>query len=310
MTGGVRALDPAPLVAVAAAIGLFIWLVIIEPSALSYSGVSLVLIGSVPLVFAAVGQMIVIALGDIDLGTGYAIGLVNVVVALIMTHNELVGWVLLAAFVVGYGMIGLLVAWRGIPAIIVTLGAGFVWLGISLIVAPTPAGSAPAWLGGLMALNPPGIPMPLGAALLVMVVGGTLVTFSRPGLLLRAVGSHRGAVRDFGGHPRRVRVLAYMVVGVCMVAGGLSLTGITDTGSSSGVSQYTLLAIAAVILGGGQFSGGKAPVVGVVCGAIALSLVASVMSVVSIPSSLQTGVEGVILVAAVLGQRLVVLRRP
>lgn len=304
-----RHFDPAPLVAMAAAVALYAWLTAIEPGALSYSGISLVLTGAVPLIFAAVGQMIVISLGDIDLGTGYGIGLVNVIAAVTMTRNSLLGWALLLAMVIGYGIIGLLVAWRGLPAIIVTLGASFIWLGIGLIIAPTPAGSSPGWLTRVMALNPPAIPLPIVVMLIVMVLGGAIITLSRSGVLLRATGSNRASVRVYGGSVLRVRVGAYLAAGVCVVLGGLSLTGITGTGSVDGSSDYTLLAIAGVILGGAEFKGGKAPVVGVVCGAIALSLVTSVMGVLNVSSSLQTGIEGLVLVAAILGRRLVLWRR-
>ena len=304
-----RLLDPAPFVAVGAAVGLYAWLTALEPGALSYSGVALVLTGAIPLIFAAVGQMVVISLGDIDLGTGYGIGLVNSIAAITMLHNALLGWSLLLTVILGYGVIGLLVAWRGLPAIIVTLGGSFIWLGIGLIIAPTPAGSSPAWLTHLMALSPPGVPFPIVVSVIVMVLGGGIVTMTRAGVLLRAAGSNRGAVRVYGGNLVRVKIAAYLVAGVCVVLGGLSLTGITGTGSVTGSSDYTLLAIAGVILGGGEFRGGKAPVVGVVCGAIALSLVTSVMGVLNVSSSLQTGIEGLVLVAAILARRFVLWRR-
>lgn len=304
-----RLLDPAPLVAIVATVGLYGWLTAIEPGALSYSGIALELTSAIPLVFAAVGQMIVISLGDIDLGTGYGIGLVNVIAAITMQHDALAGWLLVVAVVVGYGIIGFLVARRGLPAIIVTLGASFIWLGVGLLIAPTPAGSSPGWLSRLMALNPPGLPFPIVVSLIVMGIGGTIVTMSRAGVLLRAAGSNRGAVRVYGGNLIRIRVAGYLVAGLCVVLGGLSLTGLTGTGSVTGSSDYTLLAIAGVILGGGEFRGGKAPVVGVVCGALALALVTSVMGVLNVSSSFQTGIEGLVLVAALLVRRIVNWRR-
>ena len=44
---------------------------------------------------------------------------------------------------------------RRLPAIVVTLGMSFIWLGIALIVLPTPGGEAPDWLGSLMTMKPP-----------------------------------------------------------------------------------------------------------------------------------------------------------
>jgi len=254
-------------------------------------------------VFAALSQMIIIALGDIDLGNGYAVGLVNVVVALTLRTNGIVGWLLLVGVVVGYGIIGLLVAWRGLPAIIVTLGASFVWLGVGLTIAPDPGGAAPGWLAVVYGWHPPGVPLPALVCLVAIVLGGWLASYSRGGLALRAAGSNRKAVENFGRKTARIRVSAYMAAGCCVVLAGLSVTGLTGSGDPTASSSYTLLAIGAVILGGGDFRGGKAPVVGVVFGAIAISLVSSVLGVVNISSNLQDAAEGVVLVVAILSRR-------
>lgn len=300
-----RFVDPGPLVAVAAAVGLYVWLAVIEPDAASYMGLSLVLSGAVPLVFAALGQMIVIGLGDIDLGNGYAVGLVNVLVAVTLERNGIVGCLLLVAFVVAYGIVGVLVAWRGLPAIIVTLGASFLWLGIGLQIAPTPAGTAPHWLAVVYAWNPPGVPLPVLISLVALLVGGWLASYSRAGLALRAAGSNRSAVENFGRRITRIRVIAYMAAGCCIVLAGLAVTGLTNSGGATASSSYTLLGVAAVILGGGEFRGGKAPVVGVVFGAIAISLVSSVLALVNVSSNLQDAAEGLVLVIAILSRRLV-----
>lgn len=296
--------DRGPLLAVGAAIALYIWLSVLEPDALSYNGLSLTLSTTMPLIFVALSQMIFISLGDLDLGNGYSVGLANVVGALILPRHPWLGLGALALIVVAYAGMGALVQWRALPAIIVTLGASFVWLGLSLIVAPSPGGSSPGWLTSAANWNPPGLPLPLLVALVVAIAGTLVVVRTRPGVILRATGSNPAAARAYGISIGTVRVLAYTAAGLAVVIGGLLLTGLTQSGDANASGDFTLLSVAAVILGGGEFRGGRTPVIGAVFGALALSLVSPVLSALNVPSNYQTGAVGVVLVLVIAGRRL------
>lgn len=70
-----------------------------------------------------------------------------------------------------------------------------------------------------------------------------------------------------------------------------------------------LLAIAGVILGGASFAGGKMSALGIVCGALVLSMVGSILAQLNITSNLQTAVEGVVLLVAIAGRRVLSRRR-
>jgi ribose/xylose/arabinose/galactoside ABC-type transport system permease subunit len=297
-------IDRGPMLAVAAAVGLYAWLSVLEPDALSYQGLTLTLSSTMPLLFVAISQMILISLGDLDLGNGYSVGLANVICALILPRHELLGIGALALIVLAYAGMGALVQWRSLPAIIVTLGASFVWLGLALLVAPSPGGSSPGWLTSITSWNPPLIPLPLLISLLVAVLGTLFVVRLRPGVMLRAAGSNPGAARAFGIPVGTVRVLAYAAAGLAIVIGGLLLTGITQSGDPNASGDFTLMSVAAVILGSGEFRGGRTPVVGVVFGALALTLVSPVLSVLHVPSNYQTGAVGVVLVLVIAGRRL------
>lgn len=302
--GALAALDRGPLLAILAAVGLYIWLSFLEPDALSYNGFNLSLSSAIPLLFTTVAEMLVISLGDLDLGAGYALGLTNSLSAYVLSGHELLGLGALALLVVAYALMGALVQWRYLPAIIVTLGASFIWLGIGLIVAPTPGGASPSWLTTVSNWSPPWVPFPILVAVVVAAIGTVVVVRLRSGVALRAVGSNSSAARFFGVSVMRVRVTAYTLAGLSIVIGGLLLTGMTQSGDPTSSANYTLLAVAAVILGGGEFRGGKASVIGAVCGAFALSLVTSVLSVLNVASSLQTGAEGVVLIVVIAGRRL------
>jgi ribose transport system permease protein len=297
-------IDRGPLLAVAAAIGLYAWLSVLEPDALSYQGFTLTLATTMPLMFVAISQLILVSLGDLDLGNGYSLGLANVVSAIILPKHALIGFGALALIVVAYAGMGALVQWRSLPAIIVTLGASFVWLGLALLVAPSPGGSSPAWLTSLANWNPPLIPLPLLVALVVAVLGTLVVVRLRAGVMLRAAGSNPAAARSFGISIGTVRVLAYTAAGLAIVIGGLLLTGLTQSGDPNASGDFTLMSVAAVILGGAEFRGGRTPVVGAVFGALALTLVSPLLSALSVPSNYQTGAVGVVLVLVIAGRRL------
>jgi ribose transport system ATP-binding protein len=109
-------------------------------------GVELLLSGAAPLIFLTVGQMFIIGLGHIDLGIGAFMGLINVISATVLTENPLLGWMVMIGLVALYGCMGLIVYYRNIPAIIMTLGASFVWLGVAITLLPAPGVAAPEWL--------------------------------------------------------------------------------------------------------------------------------------------------------------------
>ena len=90
--------------------------------------------------------MFVVGGSEIDLGVGAFAGLVNVVSATCSSTRPALGVLSAGRRPVAYGALGALIQLRKIPAIVVTLGASFIWSGIAYTLQPTPGGSSPAWL--------------------------------------------------------------------------------------------------------------------------------------------------------------------
>jgi len=290
-----------PVIALAA---IYIWIVILQSDAFSYNGITLLISSTVPLMFATVAQMLVIMLGDIDLGIGAYIGLVNVVAARYLSSQAGLGVLLLLALIAGYAVLGALIQLRRIPSIVATLGASFVWLGLALLILPTPGGSVPGWLSSLWSSTPPVVPLPLLIAAIVAVSGWLLVRRLPYGVVLRGAGANPEAVKRAGWSMLRIRMTAYALAGVFGVLAGLATTALTASGDANASSGLTLLSVAAVILGGGEFSGGIANAIGGVVGAIAIALVGSLLSLLNVSSDYQTGVQGAILLAVLAGRAL------
>lgn len=293
------AADSLPFIALAA---IFAWSVALQPQALSITGVSLLFSSAIPLVLASMSQMFIIALGDIDLGTGYAVGLANVIGARYLASSPPLAIVLFAALILGYMAAGALVQLRRIPSIIVTLGASFIWLGAALLILNIPGGTSPGWLSAVFNWAPPLLPVPLLYAAVVAAVAYAIVFRTTFGIVLRGAGSNAQAVARAGWSMLTIRVLAYGMAGLFGVFAGLALTGLTSSGDANASANYTLLAIASVILGGGDFAGGKVAPIGGVVGALAISLVGSLLALLNVSSDFQSAVQGIILVVVLAGR--------
>jgi ribose transport system permease protein len=287
------------VIASLALLALIVWAATLNERVLSYLGLSLLLQSSIVLVFAACSAAFVILIGDIDLGIGNFIGLANVVAAVHLAPRPVIGVLLLVAMIAAYGALALLIEVVQIPAIVATLGAAFVWFGLATLVLPQPGGAAPGWLSTLLQSRPPLLPVAIWVALVTAVVFHVLLFHTRTGLDLRALGSHRANLVRTGVSALRLRIIAYLIAGLLGVLAGIALTGITGGGNATGTAQYTLLAVGGVILGGGEFSGGRISVVGAVLGALSLAMVGSVVSLVGLSSVWQSAVVGVVLIVIV-----------
>jgi ribose transport system permease protein len=273
-----------------------------QPQILSVSGMTIMLTSAVPLVLAAQAQMLLMSVGDIDLGIGALVGLVTVIAATLLNQSPVLGLAALAAIVGIYGLLALVIQLRNVPSIIATLGMSFVWLGIGLLLLPTPGGEVPAWLGAIGSWRPSWIPGPLviiGAATLLVYI---LTHRTRAGVRMRALGSNAEALRKAGWSLSRTRVATYMFAAVLIIAAGLLLASQTRSGDINSSSNYTLVTIAAVILGGGSFAGGQAVPVGTAYGTVTLGLITVLLSLMSFSSNLQSAAQGAIVLAVLAGR--------
>jgi ribose transport system ATP-binding protein len=251
-----------------------------------------------PLVLAAVAEMMIISVSDIDLGIGAFMGLINAVSATWLVTHPALGALALVGFFVLYVFQGVLVAVRRVPAIIVTLGGSFIWLGLGLIVLPTPGGVSPSWLTSVGAANW-AFPEPLVISIVVAVLGALLFFRTRLGVRIRAVGNNSDsyAIRERSNFAAvRERVIAWSIAGVVAILAGLSVTALTSSADPSASQPDTLLAIAAVIVGGGEFVGGFVEPVGAILGALLFSLLEAYLALTSINVNYTSLVEGGVLI--------------
>ena len=132
-----RALPAVSLAAVLIAI------FILNDRAMSYRGLDLMLKYAVPIAFATIAQMFILTVNDLDLSIGAFVGLVACIAGTWLVDQPLLCLLILAGCIASYAAVGALIHVRRLPSIVVTLGMSFVWLGIAVILMPTPGGTVP-----------------------------------------------------------------------------------------------------------------------------------------------------------------------
>jgi len=281
----------------------------LNPRAISYLGFSLMLNLAIPIALATIAQMFVITINELDLSIGTFVGFVGCVTATWLRDDPLIGILVLMAAIAVYAGLGALIHLRNLPSIVVTLGMSFVWQGLSILLLPKPGGKAPDWLLALMGFKPPFVPFPIVAALIIGLVVHFGLMRSAYGTVLRGAGGNPQAIGRAGWSLLRTKVVMFAMTGLFGVFSGIALIGITTSADANIGNGYTLLSIAGVILGGGEFVGGRVSPIGAVIGALTLALAAgSLLTFMHIPPDWQVAANGVILIL-VLAARAFISRR-
>jgi ribose transport system permease protein len=299
-------------------LGFFVLLLVftkaIQPTYGS-AGIQFLATSVLPLALAAVAQAVVVIGGGIDLSVGSMMALTSVISARLMMGQAdsvsvaVVLGVLVLGVVLGTINGGLVVLTR-VPDIVVTLAMSFIWAGCALLVLERPGGGSAKWLRDLV-VGPLGnewIPKALIALIVVVAVIWIPVRRSRVGLSVYAIGSNQLAAFRSGVPVGRTKVVAYALTGLFSALAGLSLTASTGIGSPV-PGPYTLMSVAAVVLGGVSLAGGRGGIVGPIVAVVILQLMRTDMTFLSINTDLATVAQGIILIGVVMIGTLIQIRR-
>ncbi|HSG54113.1 MAG TPA: ABC transporter permease, partial [Paracoccaceae bacterium] len=244
---------------------------------------------------------------DLDLSMGSFVSFVACVTATWLVDAPLIGALMLLAAILVYAALGMVIAWRGLPAIVVTLGMSFVWAGLAVLVLPTPGGTAPQWVAALMGQRPALMPMGIAGSLIIAAIAHLLIMRSSFGVLIRGVGGNERSVARAGWSVLWARGMAYATAATFAVASGITLVGLMTSADANIALRYTLLSIAGVILGGGEFTGGRVSAIGAVVGALTLLIAGSFLTFLKVSPDWQIGAQGLILIG-ILALRLGLVR--
>jgi ribose transport system permease protein len=241
--------------------------------------------------------------GGVDLSVGPAAGLIAIVVATIMVPRgfnspaQVIPAAILMGGVVG-AINGLLIAYGRIPPIIATLGTYLIYAGISTQILPSPGGTVPAWLHGLMGRMGP-VPSVWVVYVSIAVIWLALMaTGFRRGLF--AVGGNDRAAFTAGVDVSAVRFCAYTLSGALAGLAGLVLVAVLGGADATTGPPYTLVAVAGAALGGVSLTGGRGGLLGPVAGGAVLFLIQNLLSFVHVSPFVLDMVYGVVLLLAIM----------
>lgn len=253
----------------------------------------------------AFGMTYVIISDGIDLSVGATIALSGVMAATFAHPGEhaLIVPILVA---VGVGLLiglvnGVLVAYTGIPAFIVTLGIQQAVRGGAFLLTD---GFSVIDLSDNFKFIGQGylaeIPFPVYLLLICGVIAYVCLHRTKFGRYIYAVGGNENAAKVSGINVAKIRVLVYVISGVCAAIVGLILTSRTNSANPNAAEGYELDAIAAAVIGGTSMSGGKGLILGTFTGALIIGIMNNGLDLFNISSYAQQVVKGIIIVLAVL----------
>ena len=258
--------------------------------------------------FAALGMTCVIIGGGIDLSVGSVVALISVVVAQLLTKTNNAAVAVIGAVVVGalIGLVnGALITKLKVLPFIVTLGALLFFRGAAEGLGNNAIVSAPdSVLRGLLAKLDNGSQwqiVPIGAWLLLIsaVAVSVMLTRTRFGRHIVAVGSNENAARLCGVNVVRVKLLMYVLVGVFTAFAGIMQFSRLRVGDPTGANGLELDVIAAVVIGGASLSGGQGSIAGTLLGALIMTTINDGCTQVDLPNWVQKMVTGMIIIVAV-----------
>ena len=242
--------------------------------------------------------------GGIDISIAPSMILVNIVIVADLLPHGLTSPAVVVPICLGIGagvglVNGLLIAVFRFQPVVATLCANFILTGLATQVAgsTTPTGST-NWTNDLAgSFGPvPGAVFTIGVPLLIWY-GLSRTSYVRN---LYAVGGDDATAFSAGVDVTRVRVLAYTIGGLFAGIAGIAMLAITREGQADLAAPYTLIAIAAVALGGTPLSGGRGGLYGSLLGAGCIFLIENLLNEVKVSALWADAIYGALLVAAVI----------
>jgi ribose transport system ATP-binding protein len=299
----VRRYAPALLLAVLIALFMF-YTASQSPYFLTTRNMANLAIQVTPLLVVALGQFIVILIGGIDLSVGPTISLTTAIASFLLVPDPPFGFATgVVVCLAAGGAIGLvnggLVRFLKLPDLIATLATFSIVAGLALIVRPAPGGLLSGNFADTMLFRLGNVPVAFALALLATLACELLLIRGRAGVRLYAVGSSAEAAYVAGIPVGRVRFIAYVFCGLAAAIAGLIVAARIGSGDPQAGTNFTLLSVTAVVLGGTSVLGGRGTAIGVLAAAVLIMLVQNAMNQLHVSAYWQYVLTGALTLLAV-----------
>ena len=301
------------LLAPIALVIVYVFFAIFGRNFLSYTTLVNILDSSYYIGFIAIGVTFVIITGGIDLSCGT----VTMAAAIIGgTAYKTWGWpmwlsLLLILFVgTAFGLFnGIMVSRLNLPPFIATLGTMMISLGVGSIVSNVrsatfpPRGAADDWFKGIFKyITDNNTSIPTGAFVLLgtAIVAFIILTRTKMGRYIFAIGSNKEAARLSGVDVAKWQMMAYVISGFLAGVGGIAFAAVYTTVMPAQGQGFELYAIAGAVIGGTSLSGGVGSIFGTLIGVYIMSVLRSGLPSMNLQAHYQTFFTGVVVLGAVL----------
>jgi erythritol transport system permease protein len=272
----------------------------------------------------AIGMLLVILNGGIDLSVGSTVGLSGVVAGFLMQGIQIPAlglalypavWVCVVIAVAVGALVGwingILVSRFGVAPFVATLGTLYVVRGAALLITggltyPNLRGDDALgntgfdWLGFNRVL---GIPTGVLVMVVIAVIGSVLLTKTPFGRWLFASGGNERAAELSGIPVKKVKVRIYVMSGVCAAIAGVIIASELTSANPTAGNSFELTAIAAVVIGGAALSGGRGNIRGTLLGAFVIGFLSDGLVIIGVSEYWQMVFKGAVIVVAVMLNR-------
>jgi rhamnose transport system permease protein len=278
-------------------------LAVAAPGYFSAENLSDLFLANLPVLLVAVGMTLVVIAGEIDISVGATFAICGVVAGALAKAGVPVALACAAACLLGaiFGVLnGALVAYVGIPSIVVTLATmtalrdALRWTTEGAWVQDLPA--AFQWMG----LSQRQFPFVVTALTVLLTVAAALsLRHLAAGRAIYATGSNQNAARLAGLNTSAVKCMAFSALGALTgLAAVLNAVRFNQIPSNAGIG-LEMKVIAAVVVGGASVTGGTGTVVGTVLGVVLLAAIGPALTYLAVSAYWERAIQGAIILAAV-----------
>lgn len=289
---------------------LVVALAIASPAFLTFTNIINILRQISVIGIIAIGMTFVIATGGIDLSVGAIVALVGVISTSLVVEGSGTPLIVSVLAGVGVGLLcgmfsGLFIAKLGVPEFIATLATMTIARGLCYVYTdgrPITGFREDYKVigGGSVGI----VPIPVLIFLIIIVIGIIMLNFSKFGRQVLAVGGNEKAAIVSGINAARIKFICYALSGVASAIAGIVLSSRTQTGQPAAGNGNELDAITAVVIGGASLSGGSGSIIGTVVGMLIIGVMTNGLDLLNVSSYYQQVIKGIIILIAVLSDRL------
>jgi rhamnose transport system permease protein len=259
----------------------------------------------------ALPMTLLVVAGEVDLSVASVLGMSSALLGSLWDAGWPIETIVPLLIVVGAvtGLVnGLLVTRLGLPSLAVTIGTLTLYRGLAYVVLGTKAvAQFPQNYADLATKTVPGTPIPYPFALFIVaaIVTAVVLHATGTGRAIFAIGAQEEAAFFAGIRVKRIKLLLFVLSGVVSAFAGVIYTLRYGSARADNGLGLELAVIAAVLLGGVDFDGGRGTLGGVVAGVLLIGLLRNLLMLRDVATEIQSIVTGLLLIVSVLTPRIV-----